>query len=141
MDYKNSEILAAVVSEWARPAISQIAASNLMRLPMLQSLQATIGSMGIVSGNYSLQADVEPMIQPVVNALITPMLSKYFAGIPETSIPQMAHDVVDKLRYHGPLSILEGVITFDEEDLDELADLLQKNLPVEGSNQGYQVKH
>ena len=122
MDYKNSQILAAVVSEWARPAISQIAAGNLMRLPMLQSLQATIGSLGLVSGNYSLQADVEPMIQP------------------EESIPQMAHDVVDQLRYKGPLSILEGVITFDEEDLDELADLLQKNLPVENA-QGYQVKH
>ena len=134
MDYKNSQILAAVVSEWARPAISQIAAGNLMHLPMLQSLQATIGSMGLVSGNYSLQADIEPMIQPVVNALVTPMLAKYFGNIPEESIPQMAHDVVEQLRYKGPLSIL------DEEDLDELADLLQKNLPVE-KTQGYQVKH
>ena len=68
-----------------------------MRLPMLQSLQATIGSLGLVSGNYSLQADVEPMIQPVVNALVTPMLAKYFGNIPEESIPQMAHDVVDQL--------------------------------------------
>ena len=34
MEYKNSQILAAVVSEWARPAISQIAAGNLMRLPL-----------------------------------------------------------------------------------------------------------
>ena len=57
MEYKNSQILAAVVSEWARPAISQIAAGNLMRLPMLQSLQATIGSLGIVSGSYALQKD------------------------------------------------------------------------------------
>ena len=111
MDYKNSQILAAVVSEWARPAISQIAAGNLMHLPMLQSLQATIGSMGLVSGNYSLQADIEPMIQPVVNALVTPMLAKYFGNIPEESIPQMAHDVVEQLRYKGQLSILEGVIS------------------------------
>lgn len=139
MEYKNSQILAAVVSEWARPAISQIAASNLMRLPMLQSLQATIGSMGLVSGNYALQKDIEPLIQPVVNSLVTPMLAKYFGQIPEDSIPQMAHDVVDKLRYNGPLTILEGMVTFDEEDLDELADLLQKNLPVEQSD-GYQVK-
>lgn len=139
MDYTNSQILAAVVSEWARPAISQIAASNLMRLPMLQSLQATIGSMGLVSGSYALQKDIEPLIQPVVNSLVTPMLAKYFGQIPEESIPQMAHDVVDKVRYNGPLSILEGMITFDEEDLDELADLLQKNLPVEKQG-GYQVK-
>lgn len=139
MDYTNSQILAAVVSEWARPAISQIAASNLMRLPMLQSLQATIDSLGLVTGSYALQKDIEPLIQPVVNSLVTPMLAKYFGQIPEESIPQMAHDVVDKVCYNGPLSILEGMITFDEEDLDELADLLQKNLPVE-KTEGYQVK-
>ena len=139
MEYKNSQILAAVVSEWARPAISQIAAGNLMRLPMLQSLQATIGSLGLVSGDYALQKDIEPLIQPVVNSLVTPMLTKYFGQMPEESIPQLAHDIVDKVRYSGPLSILEGLITFDEEDLDELADLLQKNLPVE-KVEGYQVK-
>ena len=139
MEYKNSQILAAVVSEWARPAISQIAAGNLMRLPMLQSLQATIGSLGLVSGDYALQKDIEPLIQPVVNSLVTPMLTKFFGQMPEESIPQLAHDIVDKVRYNGPLSILEGLITFDEEDLDELADLLQKNLPVE-QVEGYQVK-
>ena len=106
---------------------------------MLQSLQATISSMGLVSGNYALQKDIEPLIQPVVNSLVTPMLARYFGQIPEESIPQMAHDVVDKIRYNGPLSILEGVVTFDEDDLDELADLLQKNLPVESVDH-YQVK-
>lgn len=139
MEYSNSQILAAVVSEWARPAISQIAAGNIMRLPMLQSLQATIGSLGLVSGAYNLQKDIEPLIQPVVNSLITPMLSRYFGQIPEESIPQMAHDIVEKIRYNGPLSILEGVVTFEEEDLDELAELLQKNLPVESVDH-YQVK-
>lgn len=139
MEYSNSQILAAVVSEWARPAISQIAAGNIMRLPMLQSLQATIGSLGLVSGAYNLQKDIEPLIQPVVNSLITPMLARYFGQIPDESIPQMAHDIVEKVRYNGPLSILEGVVTFDEEDLDELADLLQKNLPVESVDH-YQVK-
>ena len=139
MEYSNSQILAAVVSEWARPAISQIAAGNIMRLPMLQSLQAAIGSLGLVSGAYNLQKDIEPLIQPVVNSLITPMLARYFGQIPDESIPQMAHDIVEKVRYNGPLSILEGVVTFDEEDLDELADLLQKNLPVENVDH-YQVK-
>ena len=139
MEYSNSQILAAVVSEWARPAISQIAAGNLMRLPMLQSLQATISSLGIVSGSYALQKDIEPLIQPIVNSLITPMLARYFGQIPEESIPQMAHDIVEKMRNNGPVSVLEGMVTFEEEDLDELADLLQKNLPVEKA-EGYQVK-
>ena len=140
MEYKNSQILAAVVSEWARPAISQIAAGNLMRLPMLQSLQATIGSLGIVSGNYALQKDIEPLILPIVNSLITPMLARYFGQIPEEGIPQMAHDIVEKMRANGSMSILEGMVTFEEEDLAELADLLDKNLPV-GQTQDYQVKH
>ena len=140
MEYKNSQILAAVVSEWARPAISQIAAGNLMRLPMLQSLQATISSLGIVSGSYALQKDVEPLIQPIVNSLITPMLARYFGQIPEESIPQMAHDIVGKMRGNGPVSVLEGMVTFDEEDITELSDLLDKNLPV-GQTPGYQVKH
>lgn len=140
MEYKNSQILAAVVSEWARPAISQIAAGNLMRLPMLQSLQATIGSLGIVSGNYALQKDIEPLIQPIINSLITPMLARYFGQIPEESIPQMVHDIVEKMRANGSMSILEGMVTFEEEDLAELADLLDKNLPI-GQTQDYQVKH
>lgn len=140
MEYKNSQILAAVVSEWARPAISQIAAGNLMRLPMLQSLQATIGSLCIVSGNYALQKDIEPLIQPIINSLITPMLARYFGQIPEESIPQMAHDIVEKMRANGSMSILEGMVTFEEEDLAELADLLDKNLPI-GQTQDYQVKH
>ena len=140
MEYKNSQILAAVVSEWARPAISQIAAGNLMRLPMLQSLQATIGSLGIVSGNYALQKDIEPLILPIVNSLITPMLARHFGQIPEESIPQMAHDIVEKMRANGSMSILEGMVTFEEEDLAELADLLDKNLPI-GQTQDYQVKH
>mgnify|MGYP000509542174 FL=1 len=140
MEYKNSQILAAVVSEWARPAISQIAAGNLMRLPMPQSLQATISPLGIVSGNYALQKDIEPLIQPIVNSLITPMLARYFGQIPEESIPQMAHDIVEKMRNNGPVSVLEGMVTFDEEDITELSDLLDKNLPV-GQIPGYQVKH
>ena len=140
MEYKNSQILAAVVSEWARPAISQIAAGNLMRLPMLQSLQATISSLGIVSGSYALQKDIEPLIQPIVNSLITPMLARYFGQIPEESIPQMAHDIVEKMRNNGPVSVLEGMVTFDEEDITELSDLLDKTLPV-GQTPGYQVKH
>ena len=140
MEYKNSQILAAVVSEWARPAISQIAAGNLMRLPMLQSLQATISSLGIVSGSYALQKDIELLIQPIVKSLITPMLARYFGQIPEESIPQMAHDIVEKMRNNGPVSVLEGMVTFDEEDITELSDLLDKNLPV-GQTRGYQVKH
>lgn len=68
------------------------------------------------------------------------MLARYFGQIPEESIPQMAHDIVEKMRANGSMSVLEGMVTFEEEDLAELADLLDKNLPV-GQTQDYQVKH
>ena len=97
-------------------------------------------SLDIVSGSYALQKDIEPLIQPIVNSLITPMLARYFGQIPEESIPQMAHDIVEKMRNNGPVSVLEGMVTFDEEDITELSDLLDKNLPV-GQTPGYQVKH
>lgn len=138
MEYSNAQILAAVVSEWARPAISQIAAGRLMRLPMLQSLQATVSSMGLVSGTYSLQADIEPVLQPVVNAMLTPVLSRYLSALPDEGIPQMARDVVEQMRHRGQVSLLDGAVTLEEEDLDELASLLEKNLPVT-PQQGYQV--
>lgn len=96
--------------------------------------------VSLVSGNYALQKDIEPLIQPIVNSLVAPMLARYFGQIPEESIPQMAHDIVEKMRGNGPLSVLEGMVTFEEEDLNELADLLDKNLPVE-QTQGYHVKH
>lgn len=139
-NFSNSQILASVVSEWVRPAISQIAASNLMRLPMLQSLQATIDSLGLVSGNYSLQADIMPIMQPIINNLVTPMLTRYFDNIPDAAIPQMAHDVVEQMKQQGSVSLLEGMVTLDATDINELSDLLQKNLPVE-QTEDYQVIH
>lgn len=140
MPYSNSQILAAVLTEWARPAISQVASSNLMRLPSMQSLQNMIGSLGIVSGKYALQGDIEPLIAPVVNAIVAPVLMRYFANVPDESIPKMAHDIVEQFRDKGSVSILEGFVTFDKEDIDELAMLLEKNLPVT-EEETYQVKH
>lgn len=139
-NYSKSQILASVVSEWVRPAISQLTAANLMRIPMLQSLQATIGSLGLVSGQYSLQADITPLIQPIVNNIVTPMLCRWFENVPDESIPKMAHDVVEQMKQQGCVSLLEGTITLDSDDLEELSDLLHKNLPVEDA-EGYQVIH
>ena len=62
MDYKNSQILAAVVSEWARPAISQIAAGNLMRLPMLQSLQYLDGKIRQLENKVDANKDAQQAV-------------------------------------------------------------------------------
>ena len=77
-------------------------------------------------------------MQPVVNAMLTPVLSRYLSALPDEGIPQMAHDVVEQMRHRGQVSLLDGAVTLEEEDLDELASLLEKNLPVT-PQQGYQV--
>ena len=58
-------------------------------------------------------------------------------NLAQTEVEQL---ILEKMRGNGPVSVLEGVVTFDEEDITEISDLLDKNLPV-GQTPGYQVKH
>lgn len=139
-NFTNSQKLAAVLSEWARPAISQIASSKLMTIPFMQSLQCTIGGSGLVGNNYRLESDVQPLIQPIVNSLITPLMAKYFANIPDEAIPATARAIVNQMLQQGTYSILDGLITFESDDILELDSLIAKNLPIE-SEETYQVIH
>lgn len=136
--YSNAEKLATVVAYWARPAISQVATTKLMQLPMMQSAQASLMGSGIVGNGYSLATDIQPFIEPIVNNLITPMLSRYFEGIPDEAIPKTARAIVDKMKQQRTFSILDGLITFEEADILELDALLAKNLPVENDTT-YQI--
>lgn len=139
--WTNAQKLSAVLTEWMRPAVSQIAAHKIMDLSAMKSLQAVIGGSGLVSGDYSLQADIQPMIEPVVNALVQPMLHKYISNVPDESIPQMAHSIVDSLKQKGSVTILDGLVTFEHNDLCELSDLLDFNLPIEEEGEPYKVIH
>lgn len=139
-NFSNSQKLASVLSEWARPAIAQIASTKLMGMPFMQSLQATIVGSGLVGANYNLASDVNPMIQPIINSLITPMLAKYFSNVPDEAIPSTARAIVNQMIAQGTFSILDGLVTFDPEDIAELDSLLSKNLPIEDT-ESYQVIH
>ena len=138
--FSNSQKMAAVLSEWVRPVISQLASSKLMEIPALQSLQMIIGSTGLVGQGYDLSADISPLIQPIVNAMITPMLTRFLANVPDEAIPATARAIVDKMKEQGQYKILNGMVTFERSDIDQLDDLLRKNLPVEDS-ETYSVIH
>lgn len=140
MEYSNSQRLAAVLSEWARPVIAQLASQKLMKIPFLQSLQATIGGSGMVGQEYSLSEDLQPFILPVVNSLITPIMEHYLNGVPDAAIPAMAKAIVKQMAMSGTYSILDGLITFEQQDILELSSLLDKNLPVIESEE-YEVIH
>ena len=129
-EFSNAQKLAAVVSQWARPAIAQLAGSNLMRLPMMQSLQATLYSSGLVGQGYDLARELQPMIQPVADAMIQPLLARYIGNIPDDQIPRVAHAIVDQLKRQKTCTLLDGLITLDADDIRVLGNLLEKNLPV-----------
>lgn len=136
--YSNAEKLATVVAYWARPAISQVATTKLVQLPVMQSAQASLMASGMVGSGYSLASDIQPFVEPIINSLVTPMLNRYFEGIPDEAIPKTARAIVDKMKQQRTFSILDGLITFEEADILELDALLSKNLPVE-TDTNYQL--
>jgi len=130
MAYSNAHKLAAVVSSWARPAVSQIASEKFAALPMIQGLQSRLIEWGIVTKNYNISSDIAPMVLPVASSLMQPVLENYFSRIPDESIPNVVHEIITAMEEKGEFSILEGVVTFDAADIVALKKLIEDNLPI-----------
>jgi hypothetical protein len=71
--------------------------------------------------------------------IVAPLLSNYLKGIPDEAVPQLAHSIVNNAIEQGGLSLMEGNIVFEREDMEELAKLLCYNLPI-SEKEEYQVK-
>lgn len=138
MSWSNAQKLAAVVSFWARPALTQLATSRLSSLPMMQSLQQSIVASGLVSQAYNISADLMPIMAPVINNLLQPYLEKQLAQLPDESIPALARDVLAEAEKKGSMSIMDGFLTLEAQDIQELRQLVEKNLPM-ADRQGYEV--
>lgn len=137
--YSNAQILAAVLNKWAQPVISQLAIGRLDSIPGIQAINNKIRSTGWVSPNWSMIAELSPIIEPVTNRVAQPILGSYFKRLPDEAIPEIAHGVVDAALQQGQLSIMEGRVTFDKTDLEELKKLLDYNLPLKKDSE-YVVK-
>lgn len=106
---------------------------------MVQALQNKVRSTGWVSPQWTLVAELGGMLEGVTAALVQPVLSRYLSQLDDASIPMMAHNIVDKAMEQGQLTLFEGNVTFDKEDLKRLKRLLEANLPIK-SEESYQVK-
>lgn len=138
MSWSNAQKLAAVVSFWARPALTQLATSRLSSLPMMQNLQQSIVASGLVSQAYNISADLMPIMAPVINNLLQPYLERQLAQLPDESIPALARDVLAEAEKKGSMSIMDGFLTLEAQDIQELRQLVEKNLPM-AERQGYEV--
>lgn len=136
--YTNAQILSAVINKWSQPLIKTLLSGKIQSIGFVQGLENKIRSMGWVSPNYSLINDLSPIMESVTGSIVAPMLNKYLSQIDDASIPQMAHDIVDEALKNGKLSLMEGKVELETEDLIELKNLLNYNLPIK-EGQTYKV--
>lgn len=139
MQYTNSQILSAVLNKWLQPVVLQLSQAKMSTFPFVQAIENKVKSSGFVSPNWSLTHELAPMIEPITNSIVQPMLNKYISNIPDEAIPAMAHSIIDKAMANGKLELMEGKLIFDKEDLSELKHLLDYNLPLSQTD-GYKVK-
>lgn len=137
--FSNAQKLAAVLNRWAQPAIQEVFGSKIGGLPFIANIEAKIKSTGWVSPMWSLSKEISPLMNGLSSSLVEPMLGRYLQGIPDEAIPQLAHNVVEDAIKSGGLSLFEGNIEFEVEDLQELHELLRYNLPIASKSEGYEV--
>ena len=138
-NYTNAQILAAVLTKWGQPAIEQLTSGRLDNLPWMQAITSKVRSTGWVSQSWSLGRELAPMMGSMTEAIVTPMIERYLSSMPDGSIPVIAHKFVDAAIENDGLTLFDGNVTFDKDDLRELKHYLEWNLPL-GASPVYEVK-
>lgn len=128
--YSNREKLAAVLSQWVQPAIQSIASGKVMQLPFFANIEAKIKSTGWVSPMWNMGGEIAPLLGGLSGQLIEPMLNAYLGNIPDEAIPGVAHTIVENAIANNGISLFEGNVVFEREDMEELRKLLRYNLPM-----------
>ena len=126
----NAQKLSAVLTTWINPVVQQFAAGRMSTLPFVQLIENRVKSSGWVSPAWSLASELSPLLNNVSSSLVQPMLQRYISQVPDANLPKMAHSIVDEAIKQGQLSIMEGKVVFEKEDLEELKQLLNYNLPL-----------
>ena len=137
--YSNAQKLAAVLNKWAQPAIQDLLGTRLGQLPFIANIDAKLRSTGWVSPMWSISKEISPLLDGLSSSLVEPMLARYLQGIPDEAIPELAHKVVEDAIRNGGLSLFEGKVEFETDDLEELRTLLRYNLPVPEKTCSYEV--
>lgn len=136
----NREILGAVLARWLEPLASGLFSQKLLAgMPVVQAIDAKMKSTGWVSQNWSIVAEIEPLVGGAASAFVGPMITELMASVPDEAIPGVARATVEKALQMGELILFEGKVTFDRNDLQRLQRLLELNLPEKNEN-AYQVK-
>lgn len=126
----NARILGAILNKWAQPLIGTFLSSHVQSIPFVQGIENKVRSMGWVSQRWSLMCELSPLMESVTGNLVAPMIERYLSGVPDGTIPRMARAIVDDALKNGEMSLFEGKVVFEREDLQNLKKLLELNLPL-----------
>jgi hypothetical protein len=129
----NAIKLAHVLNKWGQPFIQYFIGGNIEDNPIFQFVQNKIISSGIVSQKWRLMNDISFLMNGVTDRMAIPILNSYISKLDDSIIPAVAHGIVDCAIKTGKLTILEGKIEIEREDLEELKKYLNWNLPIEES--------
>lgn len=111
----------------------------MQSIGVLRNIEEKIKATGWVSPQWSIMQDLNPIFESVSGSVITPMLNRYIGQLDDATIPQMAHSIVDNAIKNGSLSLFDGKLELEQEDLEELKKLLNYNLPIKEGDV-YEVK-
>lgn len=128
--YTNSQILSAVLNKWLQPVVQQFSAQKMGSFPFVQMIETKLKSTGFVKPSWSLAAGLSPIMQNVSGTIIEPIINRYISQVPDDALPEMAHKIVDDAIKNGGLTLMDGKVVFEKEDMEELKTLLEYNLPL-----------
>lgn len=131
----NAQILSAVINKWVQPLLGTFLNANIQSIPIIQGLQNKVRSTGWVSPNWSLIAELSPIMESITGNIVAPMINKYISQIDDASLPKIAHEIVDNALKNGELALFEGKVIFERSDIEHLKKLLDLNLPYNPSEE------
>ena len=126
----NAYKLSAVIATWVNPVVQQFMTGKMSFLPFVQLIENKVKASGWVSPAWSLSAELAPLMNNISSSIIQPIVQRYIASVPDEQLPKMAHSIVDEAIKQGSLSLMEGKVVLEKEDLEELKQLLNYNLPL-----------
>lgn len=128
----NTQKLGLIIGKFVSPMVTGFGSMRLTSVPAVQIFENRIKSSGWVSANWSLASELEPFTDIVAQAVVGQIVGQMLSGVPDESVPAIAHGIVDKAVKEGKLELFEGKVTLDADDLTRLKAALDRNMPIDG---------
>lgn len=133
--FTNSEILTAVLVNWAKPMVDNVVASRLGHFQPVVAANEWVKKYFPVAANYSIVNDLSFLAVPATEILLEPIVRNGIAklGVQDADIPAYASkllaSMIEEADKKGCVSLF-NTVELEKSDLEKLRYLLERNLPV-----------